>query len=433
MMGMDQPNTHEQEEQKLVRLLQANPEMMEPIRALLSMLEDEKSLGGKADDIEEQIMGQLRLLGRGSLQGWAQRANALAQQQAKGHAHVKNKLWWLSLFGRIEVEETRLRHSRGKVQRPFVQQAGVRNTGTSKALKRAMVDFGADGSFGKAAWKIHEHYGLEVSQGRVARECLRTAHALPREPRVARTLAPSGPDAIVAEADGTMIPLVQIDAQAAGDRRKQRTTHWKEARLVVAQAQGSTAKTYAAGFDSPEQAGARWTQVVRQAGCAPQTWVHGVGDGAEWISAQFTQHFAGRGKYLLDMYHVCEYLGECAPAGQSKSEYLESTKEALKQNKAAEVLEELRARLETPDKPEDEAPVRRAYRYMDNRREQLDYQGALEKKLPIGSGLIESGHRHVLQARLKQPGMWWREDNAHAMAQLRVCRANGLWSELWRN
>ena len=63
--------------------------------------------------------------------------------------------------------------------------------------------------------------------------------------------------------------------------------------------------------------------------------------------------------------------------------------------------------------------------------DQLDYAGALAQDLPIGSGLIESGHRHVLQARLKGPGMAWLEDTAEQMAQLRVMRVNGRWEELW--
>jgi hypothetical protein len=86
---MGQQEEQRQRAQKLVGLLQANPELMEPVETLLSVLEGEKALGSKADEIEEQIIGQLRVLGRGSLQGWAQRASAAAQREAKGHAHAK--------------------------------------------------------------------------------------------------------------------------------------------------------------------------------------------------------------------------------------------------------------------------------------------------------------------------------------------------------
>ncbi|MGV3772404.1 MAG: ISKra4 family transposase, partial [Verrucomicrobiales bacterium] len=51
--------------------------------------------------------------------------------------------------------------------------------------------------------------------------------------------------------------------------------------------------------------------------------------------------------------------------------------------------------------------------------------------LPIGSGMIESGHRHVLQARLKKAGTAWLPNNADDLAQLRVLRANEQWQAFW--
>jgi hypothetical protein len=39
--------------------------------------------------------------------------------------------------------------------------------------------------------------------------------------------------------------------------------------------------------------------------------------------------------------------------------------------------------------------------------------------------LIESGHRHVVQARLKKAGAWWYAEHAQIMLALRVVRANG--------
>jgi hypothetical protein len=51
--------------------------------------------------------------------------------------------------------------------------------------------------------------------------------------------------------------------------------------------------------------------------------------------------------------------------------------------------------------------------------------------LPIGSGMIESGHRHVLQARLKKAGTAWLHDHADQIAHLRVLKANRQWQSLW--
>jgi len=71
--------------------------------------------------------------------------------------------------------------------------------------------------------------------------------------------------------------------------------------------------------------------------------------------------------------------------------------------------------------------VRAALRYLGNRPEQLDYAYAPAHDLPVGSGMIESGHRHVIQARIKKAGAWWTSAHVHAMGQLRTLRTNLQW------
>ncbi len=82
---------------------------------------------------------------------------------------------------------------------------------------------------------------------------------------------------------------------------------------------------------------------------------------------------------------------------------------------------------------EDHAPVRKSYRYLHNRLEQVDYRGARQSKLPIGSGAVESGHRHVIQARLKLAGRWWNPASIDRMLALRPYRANRNWDDYWDN
>ncbi|MDP2811282.1 MAG: hypothetical protein Q8O34_14150, partial [Rhodocyclaceae bacterium] len=57
--------------------------------------------------------------------------------------------------------------------------------------------------------------------------------------------------------------------------------------------------------------------------------------------------------------------------------------------------------------------------------------GALAANLPIGSGEVESAHRHVIQERLKLAGAWWKPANAQSMPNLRVLRANHGWQRYW--
>jgi hypothetical protein len=56
----------------------------------------------------------------------------------------------------------------------------------------------------------------------------------------------------------------------------------------------------------------------------------------------------------------------------------------------------------------------------------------LAEDLPIGSGEVESGHRSVLQKRLKKPGAWWHKPNAESMGQIKTLQANGHSGNLWQ-
>lgn len=108
-------------------------------------------------------------------------------------------------------------------------------------------------------------------------------------------------------------------------------------------------------------------------------------------------------------------------------------KNRLLKNRCVRVIEELEGHLEPPGTAEEEAPVRQAHRYLSNRTGELDYAGAQRDLLPIGSGLIESGHKHVIQARMKIAGPAWEEQNAENMIRTRAKRASGQWNGFWKN
>jgi hypothetical protein len=158
-----------------------------------------------------------------------------------------------------------------------------------------------------------------------------------------------------------------------------------------------------------------------------------VGDGAPWIADQVDYNFGLQGSYLVDFYHVCEYLADAAKscANLDSKNWLETQKNALKNNEYKQVISNLKPYLEA-DKVEDhKAPVRACHRYLSNRTNQLDYKTAIENGLPIGSGEIESAHRYVIQERLKLPGAWWKAANVNSMLALRIVRANHQWNEYW--
>ena len=305
--------------------------------------------------------------------------------------------------------------------------------GSSRRLQRALTDFGVDEAFAAAASKVQEHYGLSVPVSRVHAVTLHHAHVLAAQiPEPVRTLPARGAKCIVAEADGTMVPVVDTTAAPpATDRRKHRKVHYQEARLVAACAQGSATTHYGATLHDVADTGLRWGQAVKAAGWGLNTHIHALGDGAPWIAEQARVQFGAQGRYTLDLFHVGDYLAAAAPDPAHAKPFVAPLLEALRAGDHATVLTTLRPRTEPPECPDAQAPVRAALRYLENRLDQLDYASALANDLPIGSGLIESGHRHVVQARIKKAGAWWTSANVHAMCQLRTLRSNLQWDLYW--
>jgi hypothetical protein len=311
----------------------------------------------------------------------------------------------------------------------------VNHRGCSLPLQRVVTDLGADLAFAQAAGKLQEHYGVTLSPSTICQVTEGHAGALfaQAEDEPAWPTQP-GAAIVIAEIDGGMVPLVEVDPDSP-DRRRGKRLLWKEAKVSLAHAHGSTTPVYGATLNGGvEVAGQQLLACAIAAGMGTNTQVHALGDGAVWIADQVATRFGTQGTYTVDFFHVCDYLAaaakDCAP--DASRTWMELQKKRLKTNDSALVLAALSEAQEPTTVPDADAPVRACHRYLSNRLDQLDYQGALARGLPIGSGEIESAHRYVVQQRLKRPGAWWTPDNAEAMLALRVTRANGQWAAYWQ-
>ena len=281
--------------------------------------------------------------------------------------------------------------------------------------------------------KLVEHYGVVLGESTIAR--ITQGHA--------KTICETAPPpkdwptqagtktAIIVEIDGGMVPIVKIDTTQA-DKRKGKTLQWQEAKICLAHQQGSKTLAYGGTFQGGvDTAGQCLFDCAVQAGFGTATPVHGVGDGAQWIADQIEDKFGAQGTFLVDFFHACDYLSAAGKvivsSEQQQKMWMNEQKARLKTNQAHQVLQELQTHMEPPTTQDSDAPVRQCHRYLNNRTGQLDYQGAIKRGLPIGSGEIESA-----QQRLKRPGAWWCPDNAEHMLALRLNRANRQWTTYWQ-
>jgi hypothetical protein len=68
--------------------------------------------------------------------------------------------------------------------------------------------------------------------------------------------------------------------------------------------------------------------------------------------------------------------------------------------------------------------------YFEKHLPHMRYKEIKDKKLPIGSGGVESGIRRVINLRLKGPGIFWHEDMVDAVLLLRSYYKAGRWNLL---
>jgi hypothetical protein len=301
----------------------------------------------------------------------------------------------------------------------------------SEPLERVIVDFGADISFKKASQKLKEHYGIDIAAS-VIRDVTQK-HARKMTEMESKKIQKNAALCINGSTDGAMVPIVEIDQHKNSvDLRKARTTCWKECCLALACKKGSVSPVYAATMGSKDDAGKKLDECVKRVGMNDKTKIHVVADGAPWIKEQVEKIFGDQANFLIDFYHMSQYLAEaskcCFP--ENPKEWLKSAQDSIKKNETEEVLSFLR--MHTEGYPmEKDCPAKKCLNYLERRIIHLDYKSAIEQDLPIGSGAIESGNKHVIQQRLKIPGAWWKRENAQAMLDLRTLRANGDWESYW--
>ena len=341
-------------------------------------------------------------------------------------------LFWHTTYGDVAINE-RTFIINGQLVRPFSTSAEVACRSYSPLLQRRITDFGSDKSFGKAVEKMNEHYGIVVPESSIRLITQKHGENLEASDTVVSEHTGIGVTQVVVQTDGCMIPKVEFTpTEEQSDKRKTRTVAWKEVRLSLGYVPGMIKPVFEATSGTPDDVGQQLLSCANQMGCGKKTQIHGVGDGATWIAEQIENTFGSNSSYLIDFYHLCEYFYPAAKACSDEPDsWYKQIKELMLDGKVSLVLQMLLPYIEAPEIKDENAPVRKCYRYIKNRPKQFNYPQAIEKGLPIGSGKIESANSYVIQERMKIAGAWWKVENINKMLSLLTCRQNGKWEKYW--
>ena len=160
--------------------------------------------------------------------------------------------------------------------------------------------------------------------------------------------------------------------------------------------------------------------------------VAAVMDGADWEQSLIDFH-CPQAVRILDFAHAAQHIsqigeyvhGEHAPEGQA---WLKERLHRLKHEGPDTILSEFE-KLQRKH-PEAQA-ISSNLAYLKKRKAQLQYPRFQAQGWPIGSGIVESGNKLVVEARLKGAGMHWAEAHVNPMLAIRNILCSGRWKEEW--
>jgi hypothetical protein len=160
--------------------------------------------------------------------------------------------------------------------------------------------------------------------------------------------------------------------------------------------------------------------------------VAAIVDGADWEQGFIDYHCPGATR-ILDFPHagehvngIGEYLyGEHTPESQA---WLGECLHRLKQEGPDKLLREFQ--ILQQHYPEAQA-ISGNLAYLKKRKDQMHYPLFQAQGWPIGSGIVESGNKLVVEARLKGAGMHWADCHVNPMLALRNIICSDRWKSEW--
>lgn len=162
-----------------------------------------------------------------------------------------------------------------------------------------------------------------------------------------------------------------------------------------------------------------------------------LSDGGKGFWRLFREQFEERATGVLDFYHVCQNLWKAIKPwldGRTKKArfYFRNARRLLKAGKADLILADIDAALQLEDLPQaTRKKLENLYIYLYTHRDHIDYARFKELGLPIGSGMVESTCKWLIQQRFKGVGMRWGENGFNHLLHLRLAWVNGTFETLF--
>ena len=238
---------------------------------------------------------------------------------------------------------------------------------------------------------------------------------------------PLGPATAVLSVDGAMVPVV------GGDWVEVRTLAMGVLAPSIPDAPPQIRElSYCSRLLDAQQFQTATLGEVYRRGLEQAGQVVAVNDGAPWIQGWLAFHCPDAVR-ILDFAHAAQRIASLGQAEGSTATpttrtWFATMQHRLKHEGLAALMPELESCATRHPDPD---AAREHLAYLRKRGDQMAYPTFQAAGWPIGSGIVESANKLVVEVRLKGAGMHWSRASVNPMLVLRNAVCNDRWAEVW--
>lgn len=349
----------------------------------------------------------------------------------------------VTVLGDITIKRAYYTDGNGQGYCPRDRMLGLDKDCLSDGVKRIIGHSASVLSFSESSQMIEALSGLHIGPKQVERAAEALGKEISEDERVEIKEGEPCSQTMYAGMDGSGCPMRKEETEGRKGKQKDGSSKTREVKLAVFMSADGLGKdgipqrdigsvSYNAAIESArsndlEKERSAFAQRIEREACrrgfykAKRQVI--IGDGAPWIWNIATESFPDAIQ-IIDLYHA---KGTISTAGKEifgtdndfEKVWSKECRDFLEAGKIDTIIGKIEAHEATCD------AARKCKDYLIKNRKRLDYPKFRKMGLCTSSGIVESGCKHVIGARVKQSGMHWTVAGANAIIALRCSKLNG--------
>lgn len=407
---------------------------------------DENTEGRPIHGVEREILALVLATGRSMLAAYAARVGTgdvgtHLDEGREWRRHGTHDQTYRSIFGPVPIVRTYYNHAEQGGFCPLDATLALPERGYSYVLQGFAHQLAAYNAHDTARDTLADLLGVTMPKAMIEATLEEAAREVP--PFWQQQGVPDGEGAvIVIEADAKGINMVRPADKEPGPKMRRKKGEKRNKKKManiftiqtvdpVPETQPATLNRKTYGFLCPKREA--FERIVAEVAKrrVGRTKVLFLSDGDPDLTALAREYFPCA-EHCVDWIHVVERLWTAAylfykEGSAQANEWVAKGKDLLMEGKVGTVLRGLKQRLTKGKRlnAAKRATLAKVIGYLEGVKDRIPYDEFWAAGLPISTGSVEGGCRHLVCDRMERAGMHWKEPGAQAMLYVRAVHING--------